>query len=91
MDVVLPQRVLDVVRLLVVFPILAQLVNLASHVSLFFHVKSLQQQKTKLLKGKFIDSRLSRCSKDGGPALRFAQGGPTKVWACIFYSLKVPV
>ena len=41
-DVVLTQRVLNVVGLLVVFPVLAELVDLAGDVPLLFHVKSLQ-------------------------------------------------
>jgi hypothetical protein len=44
-DVVLPQCVFDVVGLLVVLPVLAQLVDLARNVSLFFHVKSLLRKK----------------------------------------------
>jgi hypothetical protein len=40
-DVVLPQCMLDVVGLLIVLPVLAQLVDLARNVTLFFHVKSL--------------------------------------------------
>ena len=44
-DVVLAQRVLDVVRLLVVLPVLAQLVDLARNVPLFFQVKSLKGKK----------------------------------------------
>jgi len=40
-DVVLPQCMLDVVGLLIVLPVLAQLVDLARDVTLFFHVKSL--------------------------------------------------
>ena len=41
-DVVLTQRVLNVVGLLVDFPVLAELVDLAGDVPLLFHVKSLQ-------------------------------------------------
>ena len=41
-DVVLPEGVLDVVGLLLVFPVLVQLVDLASHVPLLLHVETLQ-------------------------------------------------
>ncbi len=41
-DVVLAQRVLDVVGLLVVLPVLVQLMDLTSHISLFLSVKTLK-------------------------------------------------
>ena len=43
-DVVLAQRVLDVVGLLVVLPLLAQLVDLASNVALLLHVEGLEEE-----------------------------------------------
>lgn len=51
-DVVLAQRVLDVVGLLVILPLLAQLVDLAGHVPLLFHVKSLKQKVMEALRYK---------------------------------------
>ena len=47
-DVVLTQRVLDVVGLFVVLPLLAQLVDLARHVPLLFHVESLKARFLKI-------------------------------------------
>jgi len=41
-DVVLTQRVLNVVGLLVILPVLAELVDLAGDVPLLLHVKSLK-------------------------------------------------
>jgi len=41
MDIVLPQRVLDVVGLLLVLPVLVQLVHLTRHVALLLQIKGL--------------------------------------------------
>jgi hypothetical protein len=45
-DVVLAEGVLDVVGLLVVLPVLVELVDLASHILLLLHVKSLKEGAT---------------------------------------------
>ena len=50
-DVVFPQSVFDVVGFLVVLPFLAQLVDLARNVTLFFHIKSLLREKINKLLG----------------------------------------